>query len=228
MNDIRKNLYLIGATVAVLIGTGAVIACKADAQAVPHSSAGEFPTNAAQGPDSAPRQDFMSLIDSEIGPEMIRIHFDAMEGYRAGGELSAGELEHWWGLAMESIRLSVEDDPEVLISRYEYDESSSFLLETSADPKCFRRCDQQVLRCLTASARLYRQCLITDGSGECEMSFEARNARCNATFPVVFGAVRSLRRHWDSAHNGTEPELIEEEHRFTVRLWKAGPAKASG
>ena len=25
------------------------------------------------------------------------------------------------------------------------------------------------------------------------------------------------------AHNGTEPELIEEEHRFTVRLWKAGP-----
>ena len=22
------------------------------------------------------------------------------------------------------------------------------------------------------------------------------------------------------AHNGTEPDLIEEEHRFTVRLWK--------
>ena len=33
------------------------------------------------------------------------------------------------------------------------------------------------------------------------------------------------------AHNGTEPELIEEEHRFTVRLWKkasaADPARAS-
>ena len=24
------------------------------------------------------------------------------------------------------------------------------------------------------------------------------------------------------AHNGTEPELVEEEHRFTVRLWKTG------
>ena len=23
------------------------------------------------------------------------------------------------------------------------------------------------------------------------------------------------------AHNGTEPDLIEEEHRFIVRLWKA-------
>ena len=27
------------------------------------------------------------------------------------------------------------------------------------------------------------------------------------------------------AHNGTEPDLIEEEHRFTVRLWK-GPQSA--
>lgn len=26
------------------------------------------------------------------------------------------------------------------------------------------------------------------------------------------------------AHNGTEPDLIEEEHRFTVRLWKDAPA----
>ena len=26
------------------------------------------------------------------------------------------------------------------------------------------------------------------------------------------------------AHNGTEPDLIEEEHRFTVRLWKAPKA----
>ena len=32
------------------------------------------------------------------------------------------------------------------------------------------------------------------------------------------------------AHNGTEPELIEERHRFTVRLWKQGPGdrKRSG
>ena len=28
------------------------------------------------------------------------------------------------------------------------------------------------------------------------------------------------------AHNGTEPDLIEEEHRFTVRLWKAAPGEA--
>lgn len=28
------------------------------------------------------------------------------------------------------------------------------------------------------------------------------------------------------AHNGTEPDLIEEEHRFTVRLWKASKAAA--
>ena len=25
------------------------------------------------------------------------------------------------------------------------------------------------------------------------------------------------------AHNGTAPDLVEEEHRFTVRLWKNGP-----
>ncbi len=29
------------------------------------------------------------------------------------------------------------------------------------------------------------------------------------------------------AHNGTEPDLIEEEHRFTVRLWKAPKAAGS-
>ena len=30
-------------------------------------------------------------------------------------------------------------------------------------------------------------------------------------------------------HNGTEPELIEEESRFTVRLWKeCSPAAADG
>ena len=28
------------------------------------------------------------------------------------------------------------------------------------------------------------------------------------------------------AHNGTEPNLIEEEHRFTVRLWKDPPSEA--
>ncbi len=28
------------------------------------------------------------------------------------------------------------------------------------------------------------------------------------------------------AHNGTEPDLIEEEHRFTVRLWKTLPSEA--
>ena len=27
------------------------------------------------------------------------------------------------------------------------------------------------------------------------------------------------------AHNGTEPDLIEEEHRFTVRLWKVAPVR---
>ena len=27
------------------------------------------------------------------------------------------------------------------------------------------------------------------------------------------------------AHNGTEPDLIEEEHRFTVRLWKTGSSR---
>ena len=26
-------------------------------------------------------------------------------------------------------------------------------------------------------------------------------------------------------HNGTKPDLIEEENRFTERLWKAGPAR---
>ena len=25
------------------------------------------------------------------------------------------------------------------------------------------------------------------------------------------------------AHNGTEPELVQEAHRFTVRLWRRGP-----
>ena len=29
------------------------------------------------------------------------------------------------------------------------------------------------------------------------------------------------------AHNGTEPDLIEEEYRFTVRLWKEANAHAS-
>ena len=32
----------------------------------------------------------------------------------------------------------------------------------------------------------------------------------------IIGAMRE--------HNGTEPDLIEEEHRFVVRLWKAPPA----
>ena len=27
------------------------------------------------------------------------------------------------------------------------------------------------------------------------------------------------------AHNGTEPDLIEEEYRFTVRLWKEATAR---
>ena len=30
------------------------------------------------------------------------------------------------------------------------------------------------------------------------------------------------------AHNGTEPDLIEEEHRFTLRLWKAAKAVGGG
>ena len=29
------------------------------------------------------------------------------------------------------------------------------------------------------------------------------------------------------AHNGTEPGLIEEVHRFTVRLWKDPPGEAT-
>ena len=28
------------------------------------------------------------------------------------------------------------------------------------------------------------------------------------------------------AHNGTEPDLIAEDHRFTVRLWKETPGRA--
>ena len=30
------------------------------------------------------------------------------------------------------------------------------------------------------------------------------------------------------AHNGTEPDLIEEEHRFFVRLWKQAGAGRGG
>jgi len=34
----------------------------------------------------------------------------------------------------------------------------------------------------------------------------------------VFEIIPTMR-----AHNGTAPDLIAEEHRFTVRLWKYGP-----
>ncbi len=30
------------------------------------------------------------------------------------------------------------------------------------------------------------------------------------------------------AHNGTQPDLIEEEHRFTVRLWKTAEDPSDG
>ena len=39
--------------------------------------------------------------------------------------------------------------------------------------------------------------------------------------------IRKPREPGMKAHNGAEPDLIEEEYRFMVRLWKEGSARAS-
>ena len=82
---------------------------------------------------------------------------------------------------------------------------------------CHARTRQAVCACTTAAARNYIRVASSSreaGREELERLYQASDRLRYGQKPVPGAGL----------DNGTEPELIEEEHRFTVRLWKKASA----